>query len=242
MLCPSTSQPDPEIVEGQQRLSFSQQYINLEKYFQESCEEVKMSHTIIRIPPLLYTTVPSPYLTHVMESLETEQLYQSFFLSSSLKQKYPFVTLDDLGRGIATILSSTVSQQSSQPSGSVYNLYEDLYCDEEVLPLISQLWNDVISYQPTVTIPTSSFSLTLSLVISPPIVTVFCRQMKIKGWNLFVDSLCQIGLCLITASYLLDRERAINLELSLVLVLETWQWSWEEGPTSRTTSPLFLSM
>jgi hypothetical protein len=168
MLCPSSiPSPSPPLTttaEGtgpvdtptQQTPYFGEQYQKLEKYFHESCEAAGMPHTIIRIPPISFTTEPTPFLANVMETLEREELYQSLFLSSSLKQKYPFVTLEDLGRGIARILTSTLSSSASSSSslqsnpGKVYDLYESLSCDEEVLSLISKLWSDVVSYQPMV--------------------------------------------------------------------------------------------
>jgi hypothetical protein len=144
---PNTETPPPFLQDQFQRL---------ETHFQERCEEAARAHTVIRIPLLCHPAEPSRLPASALSSkilslLESQRLYSSLFLSATLTQKHPFVTLEDLGRGIAQLVTSASASTSSseaKPMKERYLLYSSLESDAEVLSLIAQLWGDGISYQP----------------------------------------------------------------------------------------------
>lgn len=136
-ICCSTSEPPLPFLHGE--------YQRLESLFQELCEEAMRAHTIIRIPLLCHSANPS-YLSF----FKSQKLYSSLFLSATLTQKHPFVTLEDLGRAIAQLVSfaSASSSVVGKSMKRCYHLYSSLESDETVIPLMSEIWQDEIAFQP----------------------------------------------------------------------------------------------
>lgn len=121
--------------------SLGKYFQKLENYLIEKCHS-EITYTILRIPPVYYCDT-SFFASKFIELLDTKNVYLSLLLASNMKYKHYFTTLDDIAKGIAWILTHHRKEKSR-----IYNLFSTKVCDEEVLPIISELWEQQLSYQP----------------------------------------------------------------------------------------------
>lgn len=121
--------------------SLGKYFQKLEDYLIEKCHS-EITYTILRIPPIYYCHT-SLFASKFVDLLDSKNIYLSLLLASNLKFKHYFTTLEDITKAIAWILTHHRKEKSR-----TYNLYSIKICDEEILPIISEVWNQTLSYQP----------------------------------------------------------------------------------------------